>query len=151
MKLYLTYGVGEGLTKKAAFDASLFDVGIANYNLIKLSSVIPENSDIIIRKIDWNNKEYGYKLYVVLAKSIGNGQVSSGIGWIQDKSRKGLFVEEGGKDGKEIKKLIEAALKSMIKYRKGKYGKIKTKIISFKGKQKYSCSVVAVVYKSERW
>ncbi len=45
MKIKVTYGIGEGATKLAAFDRALFDAGIANYNLIKLSSVIPENSE----------------------------------------------------------------------------------------------------------
>ena len=54
MKIKVTYGTGEGLTKLAAFDRALFNAGIANYNLIKLSSVIPKNSEVLIEKLESN-------------------------------------------------------------------------------------------------
>jgi hypothetical protein len=43
MEIYLSTGIGEGPTPLAAFDAAL-NAGIANYNLIVLSSVIPARS-----------------------------------------------------------------------------------------------------------
>ncbi|MCJ7816384.1 MAG: pyruvoyl-dependent arginine decarboxylase [Candidatus Aenigmarchaeota archaeon] len=67
MEIKVTHGTGEGPTALAAFDKALYDAGIGNYNLIKLSSVIPGNSKVIIEKIDWNEKEHGYKLYAVLS------------------------------------------------------------------------------------
>jgi len=70
MKIFITWGSGDGPTEKAAFDAALFNAGIANYNLIPLSSVIPDNSEICVGKIDWNQKQHGYKLYVVLSYRI---------------------------------------------------------------------------------
>jgi arginine decarboxylase len=44
--IQVTTGTGEGPTPLAAFDAALLDAGVANYNLICLSSVIPEASVI---------------------------------------------------------------------------------------------------------
>ena len=41
MNIYVSSGIGYGQTKLAAFDAALNEAGIANFNLIKLSSVIP--------------------------------------------------------------------------------------------------------------
>ena len=92
--------------------------------MIKLSSVIPDRSQIISKRINWNNKEHGYRLYVVQSESIGKGEVSSGIGWIQASSGKGLFSEEAGKTYEEVKRLINLSLNSMRKYRKDRYGKI---------------------------
>ena len=45
----ITKGAGFGSYEKSAFDAALDDAGVANYNLIRLSSVIPPNSDIVIQ------------------------------------------------------------------------------------------------------
>lgn len=39
MHIYVTTGTGEGPTPLAAFDAALINAGVANYNLICLSSV----------------------------------------------------------------------------------------------------------------
>ena len=44
MKIIVTSGTGEGPTSLAAFDAALLDAGVANYNLICLSSIIPPGS-----------------------------------------------------------------------------------------------------------
>ncbi|MEW6242872.1 MAG: arginine decarboxylase, pyruvoyl-dependent [Bacillota bacterium] len=40
-KYTLVAGVGEGEKKLTAFDAALLDAGIGNYNLIKVSSILP--------------------------------------------------------------------------------------------------------------
>jgi len=68
MKIKVAWGTGAGKTKIAAFDNALWDAGIANYNPIRLSSVIPENSDVVMEKIDMNKIEHGHKLYVVIAE-----------------------------------------------------------------------------------
>lgn len=40
-KYKLTTGSGEGDTALTAFDAALLDAGLGNYNLVKLSSILP--------------------------------------------------------------------------------------------------------------
>ena len=44
MQIHLASGVGSGPTELAAFDAALAAAGVANYNLLYLSSVIPPAS-----------------------------------------------------------------------------------------------------------
>src|SRR3989304_6209352 len=99
MKIFLTHGKGEGATKLAAFDAALWDAGIANYNLIKLSSVIPDDAEIVHRKLDWNNQQHGYKLYCVMAQSatdvIGR-KGSAGLGGAQVENGRGGFFGHHG-------------------------------------------------------
>jgi arginine decarboxylase len=154
MEIKITYGTGEASTKLASFDRALFDAGIANYNLIKLSSVIPEGAEVSVEKIDWNQKEHGYKLYVILSECIETiigKEAWAGLGWIQDKTGKGLFVEIKGYSAKEVKKLIDNSLKNMEKYRPEKYGKINYKIVGIKCEGKPVCAVVAAVFRSEGW
>jgi arginine decarboxylase len=84
MNIYITYGLGEGLTKLAAFDAALFDAGIADYNLIKLTSIIPRNSRVIIKKWRQNEMEVGHRLYVVLSYGVQDEfgkTIYVGLGW----------------------------------------------------------------------
>ncbi|RLG13765.1 MAG: pyruvoyl-dependent arginine decarboxylase [Candidatus Nanohalarchaeota archaeon] len=155
MEIKITCGTGEGQTKISAFDKALYDAGIANYNLIALSSVIPENAKIIESKIDWNEKEHGNRLYVVLAKCIEvqkEKEAWAGLGWIQDELGKGLFVEHSGSSEKEIVELINASLKDMQRTRREKYGKkINHSIACIKCNGNPVCALVCAVYKSTPW
>ncbi len=155
MQIKITYGTGQGLTNLSSFDNALYDAGIANYNLIKLSSVIPKNSKVITKKLDWNNKEYGNKLYVVLSRcteSTMGKEAWAGLGWIsEDHTGKGLFVEHKGSSKKEVKELINKSLESIKKYRKEEHGKVNIKTRGIKCKDKPVCSIVCAVYKSEGW
>ena len=124
MDIRVTYGTGEGFTKSSAFDRALFNAGIANYNLIKVSSVIPEKSRVLIKKINCNQKEHGYKLYVALAKhteTIIGKEAWAGLGWIQNKRGKGLFVEHSGSSKKQVGDLINDSLNNMKEYRHEEY------------------------------
>jgi len=153
MKIIVTCGIGEGETELSAFDSALFNAGIANLNLIKLSSVIPKGSDIVIEK--FNKKfDYGDRLYCVLSgfsTSVKGKFVYSGLGWVQDKEKKGLFVEHHGNTEEEVKRLIENSLNSMIKYRKEKFGEINYKITGTRCNGKPICTIVCAVYKIESW
>ena len=64
MKISITYGKGSGKTELAAFDAALWNAGIADYNLIILSSIIPPNSKVFVKKLEQNNQNIGNKLYL---------------------------------------------------------------------------------------
>ena len=95
--IIITSGKGNASTKLAAFDAALWDAGIANYNLIKLSSVMPPKSKLIVGSPENpQGKRVGDRLYVVLAEKredkVGK-EAWAGIGWVQAENGHGLFVE----------------------------------------------------------
>lgn len=50
MEIQISTGIGIGPTQLSAFDSALNNAGVANYNLLKLSSVIPPKSKIVINK-----------------------------------------------------------------------------------------------------
>jgi arginine decarboxylase len=155
MKITVTYGIGEGPTELAAFDKALFDAGVANYNLIKLSSMIPPGSSVSVGKAKLNDKAHGDKLYVVLAEqreSQPGTEAWAGIGWVIDgKGTKGMFVEHEGHSEAAVKKQIEESLTSMRKYRPDGYGSVQMKIVGTKCKKEPVCALVCAVYKSEGW
>ena len=47
MRLYVAATVGQASTELAAFDAALIAAGVANFNLIRLSSVIPPACEVV--------------------------------------------------------------------------------------------------------
>lgn len=156
MDINITYGIGEGPTKICAFDRALYDARVGNYNLIRLSSVIPDGAKVIVEKINWNYKEQGYKLFVVLSDclvTISGKHAYAGLGWITQSNHigKGFFVEHSSSSEEEVKKIINKSLKNFQEYRPEKYGKIHNKIVGIKCKDKPVCAVVCAVYKSEKW
>jgi len=156
MKINITWGTGTGSTKLSAFDKALWDAGIANLNLIPLSSVIPPQSEIVLKKLKSSNSEenFGKRVYVVLScnrtNKIGKN-VFAGVGWRIAKNNKGLFVEHHGRSEAEVKKLITDSLTDMVKYRKEKYGKIEYKIVGLECKKHPVAALVCAVYQIEPW
>ncbi len=156
MKIFITWGVGEGKTMPAAFDHALWNAGIGNYNLIKLSSIIPDNSEIIVGKLNRNDIEHGYKLWVVFSKRteiVVGKEAWAGLGWITaNKSHgRGVFVEGSGRSKEEVARLIKETIDSIGKHRLEEHGSINYKITGIKCEGKPVCAVVAAIYKSEGW
>jgi len=151
MKIRLASSVGTGPTRLAAFHDALVCCGIGDYNIIRLSSVIPTGADIVEENFKPNAKEFGYRLYCVMSdntESEPGKEVYSGIGWIFGKGKQ-YFVEHHGKSRKEVSTLIKKSLSIMMKpeevIRTGE------KIIGARCEKDPVCALVCAVYKSEPW
>jgi arginine decarboxylase len=152
----ITKGTGTGDTKIAAFDAALFDAGIANYNLIRLSSIIPPNSRIELKKYVTPPDEFGHRLYIVYASEIqveAGKEAWAGVGWTlaDDGNGKGLFTEHEGHSEQEVTNLISETLTNMVAYRPESYGPLSQEIAGITCTGKPVCAFVAAVYRSEGW
>ncbi len=155
MKITITTGTGEGPTPLAAFDKALLDAGVANYNLIYLSSIIPPNSVIERRCYVTPADEYGHRLYLVMASHRVEEPGTSawaGIGWTQESvTGKGLFVELHGGSQQEVEQAIDQTLNAMIFSRVSPYGPIQREVVGRTCIDKPVCALVLAVYKSEGW
>lgn len=155
MRITLTCGAGEGPTPLAAFDQALLDAGVANYNLIYLSSVIPAGSRIERVKFVTPPDEYGYRLYVVMARrdeQIAGKVAWAGLGWTQEaQTGRGLFVELYGSDHDEVEQAIHVSLECMIASRPINYGPPQCEIVGKACAGLPVCAVVLAVYKSDGW
>ena len=153
----ITYGTGSGATTLAAFDSALFDAGIANHNLLHLSSIIPEGFIPSVEKADLNYKGgFGDKMYAVIAqqRETRKGHWAwAGLGWVATEThpRKGLFVEHSGETENEVITMINKSLTSMAAYRKETYGPIQHKTIGIACEDEPVCAVVAAIYETEGW
>lgn len=155
MKIFIKTGKGKGPNKLSAFDHALYKAGIENCNLITLSSIIPKNSEICYNKGRSKKINYGDKLYLVLSKKvevIKNKYAWAGIGWAQDETGKGIFVEHTGCSEEEVKEKINTSLNFMKKYRKIKLGKnhYKTSGIKCDGNAA-CCALVAAIFEARGW
>lgn len=155
MEIYVTSGTGEGPTPIAAFDAALIASGIANYNLIFLSSVIPPGSVIRRRKFRTPEDEYGHKLYVVVSRQDEQqpGRTAwAGLGWTQEQGGgRGLFVELHGGQRDRVEDDIRATLTAMVGSRTISYGEFESEIVGIECRKNPVCAVAIAVYQSSGW
>jgi arginine decarboxylase len=156
MRIHLSTGVGEGPTSLAAFDTALVAAGVANYNLLCLSSVIPPDARIVRSRWPTPADDYGRRLYVVLSQmrqSRPGRCAHAGIGWIQGEATgRGLFVELHDSDRGRLENALHVTLDAM---RAGRatmaYGPVHTEIASVKCIARPVCALVVAVYISEPW
>ncbi len=155
MDIELATSTGSGTTKLSAFDAALHHAGVSNYNLIRLSSVIPPKSKIYRKKTVKPTGAWGDRLYVVMAEmrvDTPNQEAWAGIGWVQDKrTGRGLFVEHEGNSEKAVRKDIRASLQALMATRNVDFGDINMEVIGRTCTHMPVCAMVVAVYESERW
>lgn len=157
LTIQVVSGVGFGPTKLAAFDAALRDAGIANYNIIHLSSIIPPQSTVLpateraIRVGGW-----GDRLYAVMADlriDTRYEEAVAGIGWVQEKETgRGLFVEHTGHTEREVRRDIMATLDALCAGRPDTtFGQPHLAIRTTVCAGEPTCALVAAVFEAEPW
>ncbi|WP_341892309.1 pyruvoyl-dependent arginine decarboxylase [Variovorax sp. YR752] len=153
--IVMSRGVGRGPTELAAFDAALRDAGVANYNLLCLSSVIPPGSRIERRTWVTPAEHWGQRLYVVLSqtRSASPGQtVHAGIGWVQHADGgQGLFVELHDIDRERLSQDLAHTLVAMQQGRGLDLGPVHTEIASATCEGEPVCALVVAVYAPQAW
>lgn len=124
--------VGHGPTSLAAFDDALVGCGVANFNLVRLSSVIPPAStvttvaddgviDLTSRRPAGGSDGWGDRLYAVWAfqsaERLGE-EAWAGVAWAQDPADgRGLFVEHEGHSEATVREELEASLTAICRSR----------------------------------
>lgn len=151
----MAQGLGRGPTPLAAFDAALLDAGVANYNLLCLSSVIPPGARIERRRWHTPPQAWGQRLYCVLSQAREDRpghSVHAGIGWVQDEDTgNGLFVELHDHDHSRLQQDLAATLRSMQRQRGVDLGPVHTEIASARCDGEPVCALVIAVYASQPW
>lgn len=155
MNISVRAATGSGPTALAAFDAALLAGGIANFNLLRLSSVIPPATAIVdAARAERPDGAWGDRLYVVMAQQRAvtpGSEAWAGIGWVQDDSGRGLFVEHEGDSEAGVRGDVEATLTAMVEGRGGGFGPIQTRVSGITCRHAPVCALVCAVYRAEAW
>lgn len=159
MKIHIASGTGSGPTTLSAFDAALNDAGIANYNLLRLSSVIPPEADLRIHDAaipkGTLKGEWGDRLYVVMAEQRADTphtEAWAGVGWVQDKATgKGLFVEHEGNSEEYVRKSIRHSLEALQATRNIDFGPIHMVVKGVTCAHLPVCAMVVAAYQASDW
>jgi len=67
-KIFLTKGSGSASTQLGAFEYALRDAGIAPFNLVRVSSIVPPNAKIISKEEGLKELRRGQILFLVLSR-----------------------------------------------------------------------------------
>lgn len=160
VNIHITSSIGSGPTTLAAFDSALNNAGIANYNLLCLSSVIPPETKLTIHEEGPIPSEvmpggWGDRLYVVMAEwreERPNREAWAGIGWVQEKETgKGLFVEHEGSSEQKVRSDIKQSLEALMATRNVDFGEINMKVVGKTCKHAPVCAMVVAVYQASDW
>ncbi|HXE10151.1 MAG TPA: pyruvoyl-dependent arginine decarboxylase [Verrucomicrobiae bacterium] len=156
MHIQISEGIGIGPTELSAFDQALVRAGVANYNLIYLSSVLPPDSEVSYTgEPKHPGGNWGDRLYVVMAQkrvSVRNQEAWAGIGWIQDrKTRHGLLVEHEGHSEAEVRADIEHSLTALARNRDMQFGPQQMHVVGTKCTDLPACALVVAVFEAEPW
>lgn len=148
---------GTGPTRLAAFDAALRHAGIANFNLIRLSSVIPPGTVVAETGPGQVSPEgqWGDRLYAVWAVAVAHEpgtEAWAGLGWVQDQaSGRGLFVEHEGHDRAAVQPDIDASLAAMADGRSETFGPVRSVVQGATCVGEPVCALVLAVYDTSPW
>ncbi len=139
------------ISRLNAFDEALMKAGIAQCNLVPVSSILP--ADAV--EVNYIPITPGAIVFTILARIEGGpGEtISAGVAWgfgeTQEYGRYGIVVEAYGKKPREeLEKELVKKIKRMAEVRKMKLDKIKTKIEAIEKipENTYGSVIAAVIF-----
>jgi arginine decarboxylase len=141
----------------AAFDAALHAAGVAGYNIVQLSSVIPPNA--VVREVSGSDQVKGaegdiaYCVYAAAYASTPGQQAWAGVAWAlpQDASGAGLFVERAGGSEAVVRHELDATLQTMALTRGHVYRAAGQAVSSAVCVDHPVCAVVVATYGTVGW
>jgi pyruvoyl-dependent arginine decarboxylase len=146
-------GSGTGRTLLSAFDHALQGAGVADFNLVTLSSVIPPASRI--RSVEGVLPGgHGDLLFCVRAQAFAEragDEAWAGLGWCTDDTGGGLFVEHHGETEQSVAEQIELSLGDMNANRGGGYGPVHMALASAVSTGAPVCALVVAAYRVSSW
>jgi arginine decarboxylase len=150
-------GSGAGPTHLAAFDLALFTAGIAGYNIIRLSSVIPPHSVVrdvsAAEQIQGTEGDVAYCVYAAAYASEPGKQAWAGVAWAtgRDPSRAGVFVEHAGHSESVVRRDLDATIGAMAAIRNGQYSMAGQSVSSAVCLDQPVCAVVVATFGTASW
>lgn len=148
-------GIGQGRTALSAFHDALSQVGLAHYNLVRLSSVIPPGVDVGYGIGYEITGRWGDRLFCVYASQGATrpGRWAwAGIGWVQRlDGQGGLFVEHEGETREDVVADIHTSLDDMTTGEPAAYGVTRHKVIGIQCADRPVCALVIAPYETASW
>lgn len=156
LTIRVSSGVGSGRTRLAAFDAALRSAGVGDFNLIRLSSVIPPSS--VVRTVAGSEQTtggHGDRLYCVYADAYATStthEAWAGVAWSRRAdSGEGLFVEHSGLSRSGVEQDLGTSLAELSSGRGGGFDEVGRRVVCASYVDRPACAVVVATYRNTRW
>ena len=157
LTIRVSTGTGTGRTTLAAFDAALVAAGVGDFNLVRLSSVIPPGSRVL--EVDGPDQlpgDHGDALYCVHAEahaSLPGHEAWAGVGWSlhDDGSGAGLFVEHEGPSHEQVATDLVHSLEDLSAARGNVYHPKGRRITGITCESLPVCAVVVATFRRAGW
>jgi arginine decarboxylase len=145
----VVWGTGRGPTETAAYDAALADANVHNYNLVTVSSIVPEAGTVTRTETAPDLGPAGSRLTVVQAESTvaGPGVTAAALAWTEGDGP-GLFYESAGpSDPDSVETRVREGIEAGQALRDWPVEGIRTQTASTEAKSgEYASAVVVAVY-----
>lgn len=157
LTIRISRGAGTGFTRLAAFDHALRCAGVADFNLVRLSSIIPPGCEVVeVEPIDQVRGGHGDLLYCVYADAYSTTPGESacaGMTWARhtDGSGTGLFAEYAGRSRPDVERELQHTLEGMIAAREPGFEPAGTTLSSVTCAGTPVCAVVIATFRSVSW
>ena len=155
MTIPVARGIGHGPTELAAFDAALVAAGVADRNLIPLSSVLPPDSEVLpVERIERAPGDWGDRLHCVLAEarvSRPGDEAWAAIGWVHDEAGRGLLVEHTAADEASVRLLVGASLHALCVNRGTSFAHRGIEVAGARCQGAPVCALVIAVFAAGGW
>lgn len=155
LTIKVSRGTGDGRTRLSAFDAALRSAGVADFNLIRLSSVIPGGSDVLeVGAREQLTGSFGAALYCVYAvgwASTPHSEAWAGVGWSRSPDGSGLFVEHSGMSRADVEHDLTVSLDDLSLRRGGGFAPEGQMLTSIRCTDRPVCALVIATYKTADW
>ncbi|MFI8527786.1 pyruvoyl-dependent arginine decarboxylase [Promicromonospora sukumoe] len=157
LTIRVSAGSGTGRTPLAAFDAALAAAGVSNFNLVRLSSIVPPGSDVLeVPGSEQLRGDHGDLLFCVYAQghtSLPGHEAWAGIAWSrhEDGSGAGLFVEHEGPSLEQVSSDLTHSLEDLSATRGNRYHPEGRQVTGITCVTLPVCAVVVATYRRTGW
>lgn len=157
LTIRISAGSGWGRTSMAAFDGALRSAGVADHNLIRLSSIVPPGAELdLCEPKDQLRGNFGDLLYCVYAVAFATERGDdawAGVGWslATDGSGRGVFVEHAGHSEDQVHSMIQMSLTDMAAGRDHAFAFTDQLLSSAHCSSQPACAVVVATYRTIPW
>lgn len=157
LTIRVSRGVGTGPTRLAAFDEALRSAGVGDFNLVRMSSVIPPGSQVVEsdpgEQLPGGHGDLLYCVYADAYSSTPRESAWAGMTWAQheDGSGAGLFAEHSGWSEADVERELHHTLDAMIAGRAPGYRRQGTLLSSITCEHHPVCAVVVAAYRPVTW
>jgi arginine decarboxylase len=110
----VVWGTATGPTATASYDAALADANVHDYNLVTVSSVLPDDAEVEVVGEAPDLGPAGDRLTVVQGRATlapgADGAAAAALGWSRSAEGPGIFYEAAGTDPDAVERRVRDGL-----------------------------------------